>query len=408
MGWNRTMVLGVCVFATATALSAQDALPSFKDPSEMVEGWYHRHEKESWVARGADPEVVDQILERVENAPGERRDERYVDSLAEYGPGHWVYEWADAGEDAMRRAADASKRNDPRAQRQALDAAVLYFTVASWPHLGRESDRAALARARDAYLERGRLVSPPVQHVEFAVGEKTSRGYLHLPEGSGPFPLVIYTNGSDVTKESNFGFFERELRHRGLALFTVDLPGIGESREIPLIEGSEAVLDGATTAMAARPEIDADAIFLAGASFGGHAAARAFFTVEAAGVVSMCGPLHRPFLAPPEVYDELPALTIDGVKSRLGILGESSARLAEVTPALALGTTGIWNVDEPLETPLLIITTNRDPVAPLEDLEPLQQAAANVETLVLDQVGHCPDHWVREPVVAHWVQSLLD
>ena len=41
---------------------------------------------------------------------------------------------------------------------------------------------------------------------------------------------------------------------------------------------------------------------------------------------SMMGGL-TPLYSPPEVFDALPALTIDGVKSRLGILGRSSAVL---------------------------------------------------------------------------------
>lgn len=399
--WVALTVLGI----TASPTPAQDDLPRFKSADEEVEGWYHRHEHDGWIRQGADPGVVDAVLHRIETTPGERTNPEWIDTMKTYGPGHWVYEWVQAGEQAMANASRAT--SDPARERH-LDAAIVYFTTASWPHLGLEHDRAALARARDAYLARGALLEPPVQHVKLPVGDDATSGFLHLPPGQGPFPLLIYTNGSDVTKESNLSFFTEELRQRGIALLTVDLPGIGESSHLSLVAGSEQALAAGQRWARGRTEIVADEIFLAGASFGGHAAARAFFTVPAAGIVSMCGPLHSPFLAPPEVFDALPALTIDGVKSRLGLLGRSSAELAEVAPSLALGRQGLWDVETKVSTPLLVITTNRDPVAPTEDLEPLLAAAESAETLILDREGHCPPRWAREPVVAHWVQSHLD
>lgn len=403
---RRVAVVTAGAFAVLFALSlpadAQDDSPRFKAADEMIEGWYHRHEHDSWIRQGADSEVIEGILHRIETTPGERSNPEWVDSMKTYGPGHWVYEWATAGEKAMTKAEAASTETE---RSQHLDAAITYFTTASWPHLGLEHDRAALSRARTAYLSRGSQLDPAVRSVEIAVDGATTRGFLHRPKGSGPFPLLIYTNGSDVTKESNFSFFTGELLHRGIALLTVDLPGIGESSHLSLLEGSETVLAAAHNWATGRKEIAPDKIFLAGASFGGHAAARAFFTVPAAGVVSMCGPLHSPFLAPPEVFDALPALTIDGVRSRLGILDKSNTELAKLAPRLSLQR--IWDVEEKINTPLLVITTNRDPVAPVGDLEPLLNAAKSAETLVLDQEGHCPPRWVREPIVAHWVQGLV-
>ncbi len=394
----------VAVAALPPALSAQGSdSPRFK-PEETVEGWYHRHEHESWLRAGARRDVIDAVLQRVETASGKRANPEWVDSIETYGPGHWVYEWVAAGDAAMKEAAGAGDG----AKAAALDAAIVYYTVASWPHLGLEHDTAALAKARTAYLERGALLHPPVRHVDLETKSTPSRGFLHLPPGDAPFPLLVYTNGSDVTKESNLHFFTRELRHRGIALLTVDLPGIGEARHLSLLEGSEQMLAAAADWARAQPFVRQDAIFLAGASFGGHAAARAFLNVPATGVVSMCGPLHRPFVAPPAVYDALPALTIDGVKSRLGVLGQPSTALAELAPGLSLEATGAWKVRQKVTTPLLVITTNQDPVAPVEDLEPLLAAAEHAETLILDMEGHCPPRWVREPVVAHWMQGLIE
>lgn len=54
-------------------------------------------------------------------------------------------------------------------------------------------------------------------------------------------------------------------------------------------------------------------------------------------------------------------------------------------------------------TPLLAISTNRDPVSPLYDLEVYLESATDSEVLILDVEGHCPHRWVREPMVARSV-----
>lgn len=404
----KYLVLFTLVVASFTA-RAEEAIEiaSFKSQEEMVDGWYHRHEYETWATMGAERSVVDGILQRVEDAGGKRSDPLLVDTVIDYGPGNWIFEWSQAGEFSMSAAKAFEADGSSDAAFKSYEQAIAYFTVASWPHLGLKNDKAALARARDAYLSAGSYLERPVEHVEFSVGKTSSKGYLHLPAGEGPFPLLIFTHGSDVTKEDALGFFTDELSARKIGLLTVDLPGIGEASHIPIQDGSDLVLAGAMGYAKGLGSIAQDQIYVAGASFGGNAAARFFFNHDAAGVVSMCGPLHRPFVAPPEVYDALPALTIDGVKSRLGILGQSNTELAEVIPALSLKVQGYAESDSKISTPLFIFTNNRDPVAPLEDLDLLESRAENVDKIVLDMVGHCPPRWMRQPVVVRWIMDQM-
>lgn len=378
----------------------------FRPPEELVDGWYHRHERSTWRAKGAQDAVVDAVLKRIEEAPGERSNPEWVDSIANVGPGNWVYEWSLAGEAALKRAERARAAGEPADALVAQREALAYFTIASWPHPGDPADKAALARARVAYLAVTELLALSVQHVEFPVGTSSSRGYLHLPPGAGPFPVVLLTYGSDVTKEDGLGLFTSELLPRRIALMSVDMPGIGEADHLSLLDGSDQVLQGAFAWLSRQASVDPERIFIVGASFGGNAAARAFFNLEPAGVISMCAPLHSPFVAPAGVYDSLPALTMDGVKARVGLKGGSNEALAEVAPRLSLKNQGYFD-GAPVATPLLVLTTNRDPVAPLADLAGLLARAADADTIVLDQVGHCPPRPVRQPIVARWVADRL-
>jgi len=409
---QRNALLGI-LFPTLltlcnTAAIAQCEPPAFKDPSETVAGWYHRHEIEGWIAHGGDRDVIRGILERIEAGEGERRDPELVDTIIAYGPGSWVWEWVQAGEKALA-AGDRARQSQPHQALAHYRAALTYFTTASWPHLGRDDDIHALSRSREAYSKAADFFAGSFAHLEFPVGDKQTRGYLHLPEGTGPFPVVISSHGSDVTKEASLDFFGGELQARGIAMFAVDLPGIGEARDVSLLDGSDAVMVAAVDFLRTLDNIDPNRIVIKGSSFGGNAAARAFLNPEskATAVISICGPLHTPFTYPAEVLDSLPQLTIDGVKSRVGILGKPTTELAAVAPRLSLVNQGLLRRDHPITTPLLVITTNADPVAPLDDLAPLERIASNYEKVVFDQIGHCPPRWAAEAIIGRWLTELF-
>ncbi len=393
------------LFAALSLLASLPLLaqPSFYEEGQSREGWYHSYEMDTWLAKGGDPAVIEAVLERVAASDGPRHHPELVDTQIDYGPGNWAYEWVQAGDAASERA----RALQGEARLRTLREALTYYTTGSWPHLGRTDDRSAYAKAVQTYLEAGQMLSVPVRHVTFTVGDSWVNGYLHLPEGSGAFPLVINSFGSDVSKEDSFDLFERELSPRGIAMLAVDMPGLGEANHLSMSDGSDVVMEGALNWARNSERIDPEQIYIVGGSFGGNGAARAFYRLPVAGVVSMCGPLHAPFMAPPEFLDQLPLLTIEGVKSRYKVLGEPTANLTALTPRTSLRQQGLMAAGRRVGTPLLVITTNRDPVAPLEDLELLLADASEAELMVLDMEGHCPPRTLREPVIGRWIEDQI-
>lgn len=376
---------------------------AFHEEDEVLAGWYHSFDMATWLAKGGDRAVIEEVLQNIENSSGAKRHPELVDTQIEFAPGNWAYEWVQAGDAAM---AEADQLNgEDRLQK--LRAALTYYSSGSWPHLGRVDDRRAHAKSVEAYLAAGAMLSVPVQHVELSVGSNSVRAYFHLPAGEGPFPVVINSFGSDVTKEDSFDLFVRELEPRGIGMLAVDMPGIGEANHLSMQDGSDVIIEAGTVFLRQNAQVDADNLFVVGGSFGGNAAARAFYRLDVAGVVSMCGPLHSPFLAPPEVLDALPLLTIDGVKSRFGLLDQPTAMLSEVVTGTSLVEQGFMNASREIDTPLYVITTNRDPVAPLDDLQLLLQSASDNDVIVLDIEGHCPPRQAREPMLARWVEDHI-
>jgi len=402
MNLQKLMAGTLVTTCLGSALQAQD----FRSPEEG--NWYHPVEVETLSYLGADPATLNAVLARIATAKGARLGEEQPDTIKAYGAGNWIYEFRTAGEAAMTRGEGLS---DPAQRRAAFTEAMVYFQTASSPHTNDPNAVAALERSGDAYREIAVTAPGQFEVLQLQEEGKGFEAYLHLPEAEGPSPLVVMSYGSDVSKESALVFYERYLADQGIGLLSLDMPGLGDSRAFDLRDGKSDKLHAAAVRWARQQEaIDADNIFVMGASFGGHAAARAFLArgdLDLAGVISICGPLHRPFMAPPEVYDALPAYTMDGVKTRLGL--STAAPSEEVAPLLrpiSLDQQGLMQGPK-LDTPLLVITTNADPVAPLVDVDALMQRARNGDSVVFDIEGHCPPRAHRQAITLGWIKRHL-
>ncbi|WP_297733418.1 alpha/beta hydrolase [uncultured Maricaulis sp.] len=69
----------------------------------------------------------------------------------------------------------------------------------------------------------------PITETEFESGGETLVGRLILPEGEGPFPLVVLVHGSEQSSARQYYYMQRLLPARGLATFVYDKRGTGAS-----------------------------------------------------------------------------------------------------------------------------------------------------------------------------------
>ncbi|WP_106743476.1 alpha/beta hydrolase [Yoonia maritima] len=359
--------------------------------------WYHPIEPEMWTYFGADETTVYEILERVADSDGPRVDPDQPDTQIAYGPGNWIYEFTLAGDAAM--AAGNHK------------AAAIYYHTASAPHTNDPNSVAALQSANAAYVQAASTVASDFEVVDIAHENQSFQAFLHLPEGEGPFPVLVMSNGSDMSKVTALNYYETHLQPKGIAFLTLDTPGMGDSIAYDVRDGQTDKLHAAAAAWAkTQPNLQSNNVFLQGVSFGGNAAARLFLDkpeLDLAGVIYTCGPLHQAFLAPPEAYENFPRYTIDGVKIRVGLeLDASYQDLADAVRVLSLENQGLFDGDK-ITTPLLAINTHDDPVASLDDMSRLLDQAENAESVVFHLPGHCPPHNQREAIVSAWIISNL-
>jgi cephalosporin-C deacetylase-like acetyl esterase len=113
------------------------------------------------------------------------------------------------------------------------------------------------------------------REVEFISGGETVRGDLLLPEGDGPFPVVVMAGGWCYVKELRQPQYAADFVRRGFAALIFDYRRMGASDGEPRqhIEPWDQIEDykNAITFVSSLPEIDATRIGIWGISYsGGH------------------------------------------------------------------------------------------------------------------------------------------
>lgn len=126
-----------------------------------------------------------------------------------------------------------------------------------------------------AYAKAAPRLCPPAERIEVEFGGTRLAGYLTKPAGSERPPVVILFNGFEGVKEEGQQRLG-ELLDRGLATFTWDGPGRGESwQHLPMTghygPPTAAVIDRLTQ----RRDIDASRIGATGPNRGAFVAAKA-------------------------------------------------------------------------------------------------------------------------------------
>lgn len=393
---KRTLIVTTALIMTCASLASAEDIDGgkFRDIDEG--SWYHPIEIDSLITSGANEQELYQTLARIENGTGQRWNPEQPDTIIEYGNGNWTYEFVAAGDAAISRGD--------------YNAAITYYHTGAAPHIGTAGQDEALEMARAAYAQAMKSISF-FEEIEIAYDGLSFTAYLHIPEGDGPFPVLVMSNGSDMSSVATLGYYTDHLLPKGIAFLTLDIPGMGRSSAYDVTDGATEKLHVATINWAKSDErLDNDNIFMQGISFAGNSAARIFTQhedLDLAGVVYTCGPLNAAFMAPPAAYAHFPQFTIDGVKARLGLPRDASfEEFANRARILSLETIAAFEGD-PISTPILAINTNDDPVAPVDEMDQLLSRGTEVNRVIFDQPGHCPSRQHREAIASAWIVTHI-
>jgi pimeloyl-ACP methyl ester carboxylesterase len=288
-----------------------------------------------------------------------------------------------------------------------------YYSFARWPTPNSPGKERAYQKALTAFRNYGRFLDPPIETVRIPFEGKEIAGYLRLPSGIRPAPLVLTISALDSRKEESAQADSGVLRN-GIGFFAVDMPGTGEV-PIKVDVGAERMFSTVLNYLATRPEIDSKRIVIRSISWSGYWAAKLAYIEKARlrGVVIQGGPVdgyftpewQGPGLKTDEyLFDLFPArAAIYGVKTMDEFLAYGRH--------LSLKTEGYLGKPS---APMLTADGVKDTQVPVGDLYLLLQSGGSAkEAWVNPDGGHTgrseewPNARIFDEIVLPWIKTRL-
>lgn len=324
----------------------------------------------------------------------------------------WAGAFSHAG-DQHRQRAESLESSDRAGAAKAYWQAWRLHHFARWPTENSPAKQRAKQLALDAFRKYAVLIEPAIETVRIPFEGKEIVAYLRLPPNPRPAPLVFGIAGLDSRKEDVAAHTDGYLKH-GIGIFSIDLPGTGESLHAAAEVGSDRIFSAALDYLVKRPDVDAGRIVVQGRSWSGHWAAKLAITERGRlrGSVMHGGPIHH-YFQPPWLTSSLSTgeYLYDYLEAKCDMHGASGLDdlLARARPFSLLEQDLL---DRP-SAPMLLVNGARDSQVPIADLYLLLEHGDAKDAWVNPQGGHMgrspqwPSPAIAEKVLMPWILRKL-
>jgi 2,6-dihydroxypseudooxynicotine hydrolase len=187
----------------------------------------------------------------------------------------WVDEWEALGE-RHERTGDETRSRDlgPEAAAHYKSASAAYNFAQYVVFMDVDRKRRLHEACVRAYAKAAPLFEIPAAPFEVTYRRRPMRGYLRLPPGPRPCPVVVMFNGTNAVKEE-LHWWSEEMLDRGVATVMFDGPGMGQTfHRLSMVAEPRPVGTAIVNEIESRPELDPGAVVFFGMSLGGYMAIR--------------------------------------------------------------------------------------------------------------------------------------
>jgi len=390
------LALGIALAGVAGRSEAQSA--AGRTLEELKAEAQARADRNAYPLIGLKPGEVREALERLTSL---ERDE-------------WAASWSRVGDRYLAKG-NAEAASAPKQADSDFLQAWLYYSFARWPVPNSPGKQRAYEKALEAYLAHAKLLDPPLEILRVPFEGKEVVGYLRMPKGAGPAPLVVAIAGLDSRKEEMVERFS-QLLERGIGVLALDSPGTGQS-PVKAAPGAERTLIRVLDAALARPDVDPKRIAVYGGSNGGYWATILAVTEKhrLRAVVVQSPPIHETFSrARTQALSGNREYLFDYVPAQMFTYGASTMeQLAAAREQMSLKARGI--LGKPM-TPMLVIGGALDTQVPIADVDLLLLSGETPkDAWVHPRGGHMgrdarewPDPVIFKRVTTPWLLRALD
>ena len=311
----------------------------------------------------------------------------------------WLSAWRDNGDLHAGLAREAQDQGRARTAGEAwIRAAVSYhFGKFVWM-LDMDAHDAVAGQAVAAMYRGLELLDPSAERIEVPFGGAVMAGNLRKPPGLDRPPLVLLIAGLDSTKEEFFAV-ENTLLARGLATFSLDGPGQGESaRELKIRPDFEAPVTAVLDLLGQRSDLDGDRVGALGVSLGGYYGARAAAFEPRLRAVVICGGCY-----------DYGALIRDRSPHSFATFSYGAGAATKEEAYEVADRMTLAGVAERITQPMIVVFGKRDRLVPWQHAEQVAKEAPGAQLWMFDEGNHvCMNMIYRwRPQAADWLAEQL-
>lgn len=361
-------------------------------------GWYRLIKLMQWSWQGISIVDTYETLAEISASKNERSDPHLLDSVVGFRSGNWSYEWSKKGAVFQKKANELAELGYKEAAKKAYYTASQYYSVASYPHLKGDTNSIqaqalAFLNYRNAFKqdETGLL-----KEILVPYQGKNISCYLHLPNDDAIHPVVIVSPGIDGLQCDLLPLYENDLKPAGLAMLTVDMPGVGFSNHFKLDQDSSKLHQAILHHMKEVPWIDQSRVSLMGMRMGGNVVNRlAYIEPSLVKAVVSVAPAVASVFDNYDNFSKLSPMTLDCFASRMQMNNSDAEHLYQHCLPFSLTKQGLLGRKR-IKIPMLGIGYVRDIMCNEQDLKLIARASFESESMVID----------KSPIFASYLQSL--
>ncbi|MEI6896475.1 MAG: esterase FrsA [Psychromonas sp.] len=376
---------------------------------QSKDGWYRLLKFMLWAWQGVDIIECYDVLARISASKNKRSHEDILDSVVGFRSGNWSYEWTKNAMSYQKKANEFAQQGLDKLAKEAYYNASQLYSIASYPHLKTdELSIQAQVLAFNSYRESFKH-DPKMELKEIMVPfqGKQIKCYLHLPDIKTIHPVLIVSGGLDSLQCDFLHLYEKEFAPAGIAMLSVDLPGIGHSSAIKLEQDSSNLHQAIIHYLKEVPWVDHDRIALMGMRFGGNIATRlAFLEPNLIKSVIAVGAAVGSVFDHLDNFKQLPPMLLDCIASRMQIDCSDNAILYQYCVPLSLVKQGLLHRRR-IETPLLSIGHEDDVMCNGDDLRLIAQASRQGESKIIDKAPIFESYLNSLSYSAQWLTRHL-
>ena len=320
--------------------------PSFKnDKLGFQDDFYRPILAYDWTINGGNPLDIYEALSRICVAHGERNRENCLDTIREYGNGHWNYEFNTIAQKRINKAHENEEAGDVQAASHNYRLASRYFAIAAYPFLKGD----VLAQQSDVLCRKAYKIMHEIdphnsifQEHSLNVAEKKVTGYLHLPNLDKVYPCVIIVCPYESNMTAFYYFIEKELKAHNIAAFVIEMPGAGGCEKLNLRDNYSEAVEEAVKYLSNLNCIDATNIGIYGYGMAAAVAIRvAILSGNKVKALALTSPLVHSFFTDKKILHVLPLCLRSSLCNRLDLSADCFEDLMPQFKVLSLKEQGL-------------------------------------------------------------------